>query len=132
MPTSTITLLIYSRIQESELQSQTCFKHQTWTIQGWMQKIGLIFIFFADKLRKIRESFTAKHVGVINPFTCDPCHQGPLMTSLSIVIAQEVYRLISMMTSKSFPLDYVPTVVGKPCRAIFLELIVHLVNMLFK
>ena len=54
-----------------------------------------ISAFFADKLRKITESPKAKLVGaVINPFAYDSCHRGPPLTSLSVVMAEEVQKHI--------------------------------------
>ena len=93
---------------------------------------NLIPAFFADKLCKITESLKAKLVcAVINLLWYDPYHQGLPLTSRLVVTAEDVQKLISMMTSKSSLLDYVPTSFIKACPAIFWKLIAHLINLSF-
>ena len=92
----------------------------------------LINAFFADKLRSITESLRSKLVGVaIDPFAHDLCHQGSLLTSLPHVMVCKVHKMISSITSKSSPTDYVPTSLVKACPAVFAELITYLVNLSF-
>ena len=52
-------------------------------------------------------------------------------TSLPHVTVCEVHKMISSMTFKSLPMDYVPTSLVKAYTAVFAELITYLVNLSF-
>ena len=68
---------------------------------------------------------------VTDPFTFDKMHSGPHLNSLSPVTTEEVNKLIGSMSSKSSPMDFMPTSVLKKCSGVFAPLIARLANLSF-
>ena len=91
-----------------------------------------ISAFFAEKIRKIRESLKSELAGIsINHLSFDAPQFAQSLTALSMVTPAEVIKLITLMSAKSSPADFVPTPVIKACPCVFSEIISKLANRSF-
>ena len=80
----------------------------------------------------MKNMITSRLIGqVTDPFMFDKMHSGPPLNSLSPVNTEEVNKLIGSMSSKSSPMDFMPTSVLKKCSGVFAPLIARLANLSF-
>ena len=91
-------------------------------------------IFFTDKIANIKQTVLHKLNSIdISLFTFTvPPHTGPLLDNIPPVSATEVHHILSNITCKSCPLDFIPTSLIKSCSDIFSILIANLANMSFR
>ena len=66
-----------------------------------------------------------------DPDPFDRHHEGLCLSEFEPVTEDEVLRLLSSMTSKSSPLDFIPTSLLKACGASFAHIIARLANLTF-
>ena len=66
-----------------------------------------------------------------DPLSFDRHHEGLCLSEFEPVTEDEVLRLLSSMTSKSSPLDFIPTSLLKACGASFAHIIARLANLTF-
>jgi len=87
--------------------------------------------FFSDKVDKIKSNTAHKLSNLPpSPFT-DPCHVGDHLDFLLPVTVDEVEKVLTHTSAKSFPLDNIPTSLIKLCSPTFSELIAYLANLSF-
>jgi hypothetical protein len=88
--------------------------------------------FFVNKVRNIRSAITVALSGqCVEPLSSDlPCRR--LLSEFTLVTAEEVQRVLRSMSSKSSPLDFVPTSLLKACSGVFSQIIADLANMTFR
>ena len=80
----------------------------------------------------MKATIASRLVGLVaDPFTFDKLHSGPSLNNLSAVTTEEVVKLIGSMSSKSSPMDFMPTSVLKKCSGVFAPLIARLANLSF-
>ena len=88
--------------------------------------------FFRDKVINLKSSIAAKLSGKLtNPFAWDGVHNGIRLDVLQPVTSDEVADVINSMSSKSSPLDYIPSSLLKKCVVIFAPAIANLANLSF-
>ena len=89
-------------------------------------------IFFINKVRDIQTNITATLAG------CAPVPLSFDIPAVSVlsdfvpVTSSEVQRLLTVMPSKSSPLDVIPTSLLKSCSTAFSGIIAHLANLTFQ
>lgn len=66
-----------------------------------------------------------------DPLAFDQAHRRPCLSHFAPVTDTEVERLFALMSTKSSPLDFVPTSVIKACRGTFAHIIARLANLSF-
>ena len=108
------------------IDKQTCQRMTpTQCITGYLK-------FFISKIRRLKEIITDRLAGiVVNPFAFDRPNTGNPLNCLNPVTDGEVRKLLSSISSKSSPMDFVPTSVLKKCSNVFVPLITRLANMSF-
>ena len=88
--------------------------------------------FFRDKIVNLKSSMAAQLSGkVVNPFAWDKVHSGIPLDVLQPVTPDEVGTIIGSMSSKSSPLDFIPTSLLKSCVVVFAPAIANLANLSF-
>ena len=88
--------------------------------------------FFRDKVYNLKSSIAAQLSGkLVNPFAWDRMHNGIPLDVLQPVTSDEVGAIINSMSSKSSPLDYIPSSLLKKCVVIFAPAIANLANLSF-
>ena len=88
--------------------------------------------FFCDKVINLKSSIAAKLSDKLtNPFAWDGVHNGTRLDVLQQVTSDEVADVINSMSSKSSPLDYIPSSLLKKCVVIFAPAIANLANLSF-
>ena len=89
--------------------------------------------FFTDKVRNIRHKITSSLKDIDpDPLAFDRHHEGPCLSEFEPVTEDEVLRLLSSMSSKSSPLDFIPTSLLKACSGSFAHVIARLANLTFE
>jgi len=86
-----------------------------------------------DKVRNIRHKITSSLKDIDpDPLAFDRHHEGPCLSEFEPVTEDEVLRLLSSMSSKSSPLDFIPTSLLKACSGSFAHVIARLANLTFE
>ena len=88
--------------------------------------------FFINKVRNIRSAITVALSGqCVEPLSSDvPCLS--LLSDFTPATPMEVQRVLRSMSSKSSPLDFVPTSLLKTCAGVFSYIIADLANTTFR
>ena len=88
--------------------------------------------FFINKVNDIKVSISSVLGATVkNPFTHDCEYEGLPFCAFSPVTAGEVERLLTRMSAKSSPLDFIPTSLLKSCKCVFATIIARLANISF-
>src|SRR5208282_2711211 len=86
-----------------------------------------------DKVRNIRHKITSSLKDIDpDPLAFDRHHEGPCLSEFEPVTEDEVLRLLSSMSFKSSPLDFIPTSLLKACSGSFAHVIARLANLTFE
>jgi Reverse transcriptase (RNA-dependent DNA polymerase)/Endonuclease-reverse transcriptase len=89
--------------------------------------------FFVNKVRDIRLNIMSVLVNSDpDPLAYDGHHEGSCLSDFEPVTEDEVLRLLMSMTSKSSPLDFIPTSLLKACSGPFASIIARLANLTFE
>ena len=88
--------------------------------------------FFHDKVIAIKAAISLKLYGVTpDPLRDDKPFHGHALLNLLPVTEEEVLKLLSSLSGKSSPRDFIPTSLLKHCGAAFAAIIVRLTNLTF-
>ena len=87
---------------------------------------------FQQKLCRMNDIVTSRLAGIIrDPFLYNKPHIGQQLSLFEPVTADEVYKLLGAIPSKSSPMDFLPTSVLKRCRRVFAPLLARIANLSF-
>ena len=90
-------------------------------------------VYFVNKVNNIRANIAYTLIGQdLDPLLFDQRHEGPCLSQFSPVTDDEVQRLLSSMSSKSSPLDFIPTSLLKASGRLFAHIIARLANLTFE
>jgi hypothetical protein len=87
--------------------------------------------YFVDKINRIRDNIAAALQSMSGRRSVARHHVGNKMSTFRPTTAKEVSRVLSMISSKSSPLDVLPIGLLKSCKDIFAQVIVRLANLSF-
>ena len=89
--------------------------------------------FFLNKVARINETIRSTHcqMPLINLLPDNIVHFGPQLMDFGSVSVKEVRILIGSMSSKSSPLDVLPTSLVKSCIDVFAPVVARLANLSF-
>jgi Reverse transcriptase (RNA-dependent DNA polymerase)/Endonuclease-reverse transcriptase len=89
--------------------------------------------FFVNKVRDIKSHISMALTGqLLHPLSFDQSFGGVSMSEFTPVTEDEVVRLLKSLSSKSSPLDFVPTSLVKSCCGAFATIIARLANLSFE
>jgi len=87
-------------------------------------------MFFVDKISRMKDLIANRLIGRDNdPFMFDNAHTGDAFELLQPATEDEVRKLLGSTSSKSSPMDFVPTSIIKRCSGVSIPLITRLANL---
>ena len=116
--------------QALSLSRTVYWQSATTTLTDDVSFCSSLAVYFDNKIRNIKSAITSALVGQqFEPLESDQLFGGMSMSDFRPVTAIEVEVLIKLMSSKSSPLDFIPTSLIKQCGGTFAPIIVRLANL---